>query len=100
MTAITPKNAVISNNTIRNTELEGVIVGSAENVTIIGNTIDTTTDGSGADGNGIRAGSVNRLIISNNMIGNTIDGGILTENNTDHACCQQCLLQHYWRKLG
>ena len=81
--SITPKNAVISNNTIRNTELEGVIVGSAENVTIIGNTIDTTTDGSGADGNGIRAGSVNRLIISNNMIGNTIDGGILTENNTD-----------------
>ena len=81
--SITPKNVVISNNTIRNTELEGVIVGSAENVTIIGNTIDTTTDSSGADGNGIRAGSVNRLIISNNMIGNTIDGGILTENNTD-----------------
>ena len=81
--SITPKNAVISNNTIRNTELEGVIVGSAENVTIIGNSIDTVTDSSGFDGNGIRASSTSRLIISNNTIGNTIDNGIRTESNTD-----------------
>jgi hypothetical protein len=68
---------------IRNTELEGVIVGSAENVTIIGNSIDTVTDSSGFDGNGIRASSTSRLIISNNTIGNTIDNGIRTESNTD-----------------
>jgi|GEM_PF-6104673 len=80
--SITPKNAVISNNVITNSELNGIRVGSAENIVISGNMIDNVTDSSGADGNGIRVSSSSRVSIFQNTIGNTVDNGILTASTT------------------
>lgn len=81
-TNVVPKNVVISNNTMDNCELEGILCTYAENVTIVGNTINDVTDGTGLDGNGIRVSNNSRIIISDNVIGNTIDNGILSESNT------------------
>jgi hypothetical protein len=79
----TPKNAVISNNVIRNTELGGIIVGAAENVLISNNIIDTTTDNTGTYGHGIRvAGNTGCAVIGNRIL-NTIAGGIYSDGGTD-----------------
>ena len=70
--------------------MNGVYVDNAENVVITGNSIDTTTDSTGDDGNGVRVGNTARLIISNNVIGNTADRGIFTQSNTEAAVFNNC----------